>query len=137
MKLELLILAILLLSGLFIVLYKYSQSPQPIFIYTYDQPKKSFNSNESIQSHRDYSKDPRDYSRNKVIGYQEYQPYFPQSLGISGNTFIDYINSGYYSYYPGYNYTYDPYFYNWNNIENKPENIKKSIKVIQLTLHLF
>jgi hypothetical protein len=128
MKLELLIiLSILLLSGLFILLYKYSDKPQPVFIYTSDQPKNTSNISKDTKYY------PPNYSGDKVMRYQgvyqQYQPYFPQSLGISGNTFVDYVNSKYNGYYPGYNYTFDPYFYNWNGYDNRPENVKKSINI--------
>lgn len=59
------------------------------------------------------------------------QPYYPQSM--PRNVYLDYVNNGnlsYPPYYPGYNYTWDPYFYNWNphpvknteKIENKVDN---------------
>jgi len=62
--------------------------------------------------------------------YSQYPQYYPQSLGMPRNVYLDYVNDLYYGYYPGYNYTWDSV---WNkkgshkgqdkqsiNIENKP-----------------
>ena len=63
--------------------------------------------------------------------------YFPQSLNMPRNVYLDYINDTYNTYrpneyrhsrryYPGYNYTWDNTFYNWDKKDRKSINIENN-----------
>ena len=130
MKLELLTLAILLLAGLFIILPTLlKSSPSIPFNPSQQQPKNQEDASNNYNLPNNITRGYPSFPNDRVIGGYPSQSYFPQSLGMSGNTYLDYVNSKYYGYYPGYNYTYDPYVYNWNGNGNIPENINKSINI--------
>lgn len=81
---------------------------------------------------------PQSQSQYQVsLPHENSCTYFPQSLNMPRNVYLDYINDTYNTYrpneyrhsrryYPGYNYTWDNTFYNWDKKDRKSINIENN-----------
>ena len=97
-------------------------------------PSLSYQIQPQIQ--QQYQPQPHTQSQIQVsLPHENSCTYFPQSLNMPRNVYLDYINDTYNRpneyrhsrrYYPGYNYTWDNTFYNWDKKDRKSINIENN-----------
>ncbi len=113
----LVIIAFFVLLGLLIYFAFFKQSPIILQMPQTPQPSQSPETPQPSQPSETSQPPEKIQTTAKILydptySYPDY-PYYPQSIGMNRNVYLDYVLNG--GYYPGYNYIWDPYFYNWNN----------------------
>jgi hypothetical protein len=118
-------------------LYPPSLLSNPSLSYQY-QPQTQSQIQPQIQSQIQSQYQPQNQSQIQVsLPHENSCTYFPQSLNMPRNVYLDYINDTYNTYrpneyrhsrryYPGYNYTWDNTFYNWDKKDRKSINIENN-----------